>query len=99
MRPRDFLPSGPLVLRVYHETAGGGLRILIPPAHAYLVDLLVKAFEGMRDVEVIVDRRRGERRTGRQPVALERRRGERRGTPGEMGEIVITSTRAPVTRA
>jgi len=53
------------------------------------VDLLAKAFEGREDVEVIVDRRRGERRAQQRSIAVERRRAERRRPKGEAIEFVI----------
>src|SRR5256885_13267674 len=59
------------------------ISIIVPGAHAHLVDLLAKAFEGREDVEVIVDRRRGDRRTQERPVAGGARRAERRRTQGE----------------
>src|SRR3989442_6670471 len=70
------------------------VSIIVPATHTHLLDLLAKAFEGREDVEVIVDRRRGDRRAQERPVAVgggpaERRRpkggaggvGNRRGTP------------------
>src|SRR2546428_12105095 len=75
-----------LVMRFVRAITGGEnspgdspkLYIIIPRPHAYLADLLVKAFEGRQDVEIIADRRRGERRMQQQPPAVERRRADRR---------------------
>ena len=72
-----------LVMRFVRAITGGEnspgdspkLYIIIPRPHAYLADLLTKAFEGRTDVEIVADRRRGERRMQQQPAAVERRRG------------------------
>src|SRR3989442_8526188 len=53
-------------------------HIVVPRSHAYLADLLAKAFEGRGEVEVIVDRRRGDRRMQQEPAAVGRRRAGRR---------------------
>src|SRR2546425_2044784 len=45
------------------------VSIIVPATHTHLLDLLAKAFEGREDVEVIVDRRRGDRRAQERPVA------------------------------
>jgi len=65
------------------------VSIIVPATHTHLLDLLAKAFEGREDVEVIVDRRRGDRRAQERPVAVERRRAERRRPKGEAIEFVI----------
>src|SRR3989442_4965396 len=70
-----------LVMRFVRAITGGEnspgdspkLYIIIPRPHAYLADLLVKAFEGRQDVEIIADRRRGERRMQQQAPAVEQR--------------------------
>lgn len=36
------------------------------------------ALQGRKDIQVILDRRYGERRAGREPIATERRRKDRR---------------------
>lgn len=46
-----------------------------------LYEVLRREFEGEPEVEVILDRRYGDRRRAATPVAIERRRGERRGHP------------------
>src|SRR2546428_13695540 len=65
------------------------ISIIVPGAHAHLVDLLAKAFEGREDVEVIVDRRRGDRRTQERPVAVGRGRAARGGAKGGAGQGVV----------
>lgn len=63
--------------------------MVVPRSRAYLADLLRKAFEGREDVEILVDRRYGERRTQQRATAMERRRGERRGSKERVIEVVI----------
>src|SRR2546422_7091299 len=80
-----------LVMRFVRAISGGEnspgdspkLYIIIPRPHAYLADLLVKAFEGRQDVEIIADRRRGERRMQQPPPAAERRPADRREAKDE----------------
>jgi hypothetical protein len=50
-------------------------------------DRLRRAFAGSHLVEVILDRRLGERRAGSAPGDPERRRGDRRRAPGERGAV------------
>jgi hypothetical protein len=63
--------------------------IVVPRHRAYVADLLRKAFEGREEVEILVDRRQGERRTRQRPVTLERRRADRRRPKEEVIEVVI----------
>jgi len=49
---------------------------------------LTANFAGDEKVEVIVDRRRGERRRGVQPHEPERRQGERRRQPGPEKDLI-----------
>lgn len=67
----------------------GKVIIIVPRPRAYLADLLAKAFEGREDVEVIVDRRYGERRIQKRPVPAERRSGQRRRPKQEVIEVVV----------
>lgn len=78
-----------------HPENPGKVRIIVPRARAYLADLLVKAFEGREDVEIIVERRQGERRTQKVPVAFERRWAERRRPKEEVIEVVVGRTTEP----
>ena len=86
-----------LVVRFVRAITGGEnspgdspkMYIIVPRSRAYLADLLAKAFAGREDVEIMVDRRRGERRTQREPVVVDRRRAERRRLKDEMIEVVI----------
>src|SRR2546422_3913832 len=78
----------PLVMFLVSALTGGEnspgdphrVHIVVPRSHAYLADLLAKAFEGRGDVEVIVDRRRGDRRKEQAPGTVAGRRAERGGT-------------------
>lgn len=63
--------------------------IIVPRSHAYLADLLARPFEGREDIEIIVDRRRGDRRTQQRPVPVERRRTNRRRPKEEFVEVVL----------
>lgn len=63
--------------------------IIVRQPYAYLADLLQRAFEGQTEVEIIVDRRRGERRTTQQPVAVERRGADRRRRRVELLQVCI----------
>jgi hypothetical protein len=65
------------------------MRMIVRRPYAYLEGRRRRAFEGRDDVDIISDRRRGERRVGARPVQKERRQGERRTTKGQMLEIVI----------
>ena len=71
------------------------ITIVVPRAHAYLVDLLAKAFAQRRDVEIIVDRRHGARRVQQQAVAVERRRTERRRPKETVIEVVLGAATRP----
>ncbi|HLQ65592.1 MAG TPA: hypothetical protein VK201_12940 [bacterium] len=64
------------------------IHVIVPPAQAHLADPLTRMFEGRGDVEVLVDRRRGERRTQDQVVGSDRRRADRRRLQGD-GAVVI----------
>lgn len=67
----------------------GKVHIIVPQARAYLATLLAEAFQGRKDVEVIVDRRHGERRTRKGSAAMERRWAERRQVKQNVIEVVI----------
>ena len=65
------------------------IYVIVPTAQAYLADLLGKMFEGRGDVEIVVDRRRGERRAQNKVVDIDRRRSYRRRHHEEMVQVVI----------
>lgn len=86
---RDVEPQNRTPRKIY---------VVVRQPYAYLGELLAKAFEGIPGVEILVDQRRGERRTRQWPVPLERRRNDRRNPGGALLEIVIgtTSTSPPL---
>jgi hypothetical protein len=67
------------------------MTIIIRPRYSALGEELRRAFQGQEDVQVIVDRRAGERRTSRHPVTVERRLAERRRAMDELVEVVIST--------
>lgn len=73
----------------------GKVLIVVPRPRAYLADLLAKAFEAREDVEIITDRRYGDRRTRQLPFPVERRRGERRRLRQQVIEVVIGGSGQP----
>lgn len=94
----EFLPA--FLIRILGAAPGlagnpGGVYLIIRQPHAYLEEGLRQAFEGHEDIKVIVDRRSGERRTSREPVALERRRTDRRRPREELLEVVIGEVAGP----
>lgn len=89
------LPAG-FLLRVAKATRSQGeddrrMYIIIRKQYALLEEELRKTFEGQKDVRVILDRRRDERRTGTQPEETDRRRADRRAHKEELLEVVIST--------
>jgi hypothetical protein len=79
----DMRPTEEFQIKVSRSlpAARGGVRkmtVVVRKPYAYLVESLASVFQGHPDAEVIVDRRRGERRHSEKPVAFNRRRAERR---------------------
>jgi hypothetical protein len=68
----------------------GTMYIIIKQAHAYLQESLRRAFERQENVQVIVDRRYGERRTTPGSVAVERRQADRRRPREHLVEVIVT---------
>jgi len=77
------------------EVGDRRIYVIVPQTQAYLADLLTKAFEGRGDIEVLVDRRRGQRRAQPKVMSLERRRADRRRTAQGTVQVVITSSGRP----
>ena len=71
-----------------HHNPGRMLLIVRGP-YAHLEDRLRRLFEGRHDVEVILDRRRGQRRARSQADQPERRRADRRTPKEDILEIVL----------
>jgi hypothetical protein len=61
-------------------------QLIVVRDHAGLVRTLREAIGAGRNVTVLVDARRGERRRRVQPVREERRRGDRRAPPTGRGK-------------
>ena len=64
--------------------------MIIGRPHAYLEDVLQQALSGNENFKIVVDRRHGERRAGRRPVAFERRRADRRRVTEPLAQVVVT---------
>jgi hypothetical protein len=72
--------------------------IVVHPREVALYEYLRRRLATVKDVEVIFDRRRGERRVVRQPVGAERRAGERRRRGrylSPLGYLIVRVDRAP----
>jgi hypothetical protein len=69
------------------------MYVVLRQPYAYLQDALRRAFEEQEEVQIIIDRRGGERRRASQPVPSDRRRSDRRTPTEELLQIVIM--RAP----
>ncbi|HXG04792.1 MAG TPA: hypothetical protein VNO23_15425 [Candidatus Binatia bacterium] len=67
------LQEGPVATVVRTRTL-----IVVHPRERSLYEYLRRRWASVPDVEVLVDRRRGERRCDRQPVPVDRRRSDRR---------------------
>lgn len=88
----EFIPV--FVLGILGVTEGSWhnparMLLIVRRPYAHLEDRLRRAFEGRGDIEVIADRRRGERRMGDRGAPVERRRAERRTSKEEILEVVI----------
>jgi hypothetical protein len=98
----EFFPA--FVVSVFAVRGGstqnpGRMLLIVRRPYAHLEDRLRRAFEGREDVEIIADRRRGERRVSDRPVPVDRRRGERRTRKEEILEVVIEGDPLSVFRA
>ena len=73
------------LLREYYGRSPGGVRLLfvIAPNEQKLYDYLSRSFAGLSNVDVIMERRRHDRRRETQGCATERRATERRTIRGE----------------
>lgn len=71
----------------------GMMYIIIRPPFDFLEYGFRRAFEGQENIRVVLDRRSAQRRTGRQPIAVERRRTDQRMPKEEIGEVVISEIR------
>lgn len=88
----NFLPA--FLSRVFSMAAAtpeerGVMCIVIRRRHAYLEKAFRRAFQGQRDVKLLVDRRYGERRVAPRSVPAERRRADRRRLREEVLDVVV----------
>ena len=67
----------------------GAMSIIIRQPYSHLQKEMRQTFKGQEDAEVIVDKRYAERRTSRQPVAVDNRKADRRLTKEELVEVVL----------
>jgi len=74
-----------------------GVRLLIVVGHGdqSLYEYLTRAMAGVEGVQVMVDRRQGERRRGARFVSGERRKADRRQSRGVVHSIGCTFVRFP----
>lgn len=80
------------------EMGGAGrpeveLLLVVRPSERDLYDHLLRSVAQVKGVQVIVERRRGERRHHRRTVAVERRVSERRRLAGEFSLLGYTLVR------
>ena len=77
-------------------TDSATMLLVLMRNYAHLEGELRKIFDGQDDVEVILDRRFGERRIGERrkggpPLASERRQADRRGEKEEILHIILSA--------
>jgi hypothetical protein len=65
--------------------------IVIQQPYAHLEKELRTVFKGQEDVEVILDRRYGERRERRKAVTVDHRKSNRRNPKEELAELIIST--------
>ena len=71
------------------EQSAGAMTIIVQRPYAHLERELRSTFAGQEGVNVIVDRRYGERRATEHPVAVERRRADRRTPKQELIRVLL----------
>ncbi len=88
--PHDFLMR--IAKKAHLSVEGAGIMtIVIKQPYAHLEKELQSAFKEQEDVNVILDRRYGERRKKERAVAIERRKAGRRRPNKELVEVVIST--------
>ncbi len=73
------------------EEKVGIMSIIIQRPYSHLEKELRSVFKGEKDVNIIVDRRSGERRTSQQAVEVERRHADQRQPKEELIKAVIST--------
>jgi hypothetical protein len=66
------------------------MSIIIRQPYTHLLKEMCKTFGGKEDVQIMVDRRRDQRRRKKQPVKLERRQADRRRPKEELVEVTLS---------
>jgi hypothetical protein len=90
------MPSLPVFLvrilraAVRSEGTPPSMCIVIRRPYAELEQEILRAFEGQDDVQILVDRRRGERRRQPEAVDVDRRRQDRRKAVDEIVEVTFS---------
>jgi hypothetical protein len=93
------LPSG-FVLKAVRankesqmETGKGKMLLIVGKRYAHLQKALRETFDGQEDVEIWVDRRKGQkgRRKGGVPVPVDRKQTDRRKRKEEVLEIILSA--------
>ena len=72
------------------EQGSGAMTIVVRRSYAHLEKELRSTFVGQEGVNIVVDRRYGERRLTEQPVAVERRGADRRTQKDEVLEVLLS---------
>lgn len=65
------------------------MLIIVRRSYEHLLKELGEAFSGQRGVEILVDRRRGQRRKVEHSVSLERRKADRRKHEEELLKVIL----------
>ncbi len=73
------------------EEGTGNMSIIIRKPYAHLEKELIKTFKGQKDVQIIVDKRYGERRKTQQDIETERRHDNRRQPNEEIVDVVLST--------
>jgi hypothetical protein len=90
------MPSLPVflvrILRAAARSEGTppSMCIVIRRPYAELEQEILRAFEGQDDVQIVLDRRRGERRRQPEAVDVDRRRQDRRKPVDEIVEVTFS---------
>ena len=72
------------------QTSPGQTLIIIERPYSLLQEELDETFKGQSGVDIIIDRRHGDRRITPEPVQFERRRVDRRRLKEKMVEVVMS---------
>jgi len=73
-----------------HEDAPGRMVVVVRREYSYLLEELKPTFDGQGDVDVIIDRRAGDRRRRHESMFPDRRKSDRRRSKEDIVEVVIS---------